>query len=767
MTNTGPIPSGRGALLATLLVTGAGCAARGSATPAPPPLVVESPATSSPVQLQCERLPSGIVQIRLRNTTDRTRPVELRFFAYAGRATGFSSNSSQTPEGFWEHWWTQPTFQLAPRQSWTARLYEMRTEKIEARDPRGRLLARADLRKMQATGSRWGTTVAVDANGTWRPFGAGRARSWQVFPPAALWNEVDSRPALPVKIIADARAETFRPEQLAALRRMVERGRTLILCGGADLDRLRGWQRAGLLPLPVRGTRRLPGLSEVAQRYEAPPVAGPLAIADVGPIAFPARVLLAEQGVPLIVAAHRGLGTVLFVTFDPTRPPVRGARLETAFWREWEVWSDEGVARLAVVSGPTSAYRRVRRELGMEPPSIGLVAALSLLYLLVLGLILARARRRLRALLGVVAAGCAVALVIGPLLRGVTPAAGFAGDLALRSGDARGRWRGGSEIIQPDGSITTFRLADGYLSMWRQAPLLQRLPSPYRTIQTTMRRWLPVVAEISTLTRLDGPVILDVSIEGDQVIADVRNETPHVLEEAAVLWGRTTLLRLGDLPPGARVRRRMARVSRDGRLLAPPGAAPAGYGDLHGHSDTPLNHPDPILLAICRNAPLPRLLIEERPVRSAGHTVMMVAAPGVRLRDPAVLPRDALAPRVLHVSGRGDGWRPIVKDSGEIRVEPDERALIEFRLPVGSARIPWRSARFAVYGDLIWRGSLDGFDWSTGKWTRLATVHRQGAFALRSPARFIHPVTETIRVRLRSEALQASWARVAVTAIGR
>src|SRR5204862_396991 len=149
------------------------------------------------------------------------------------------------------------------------------------RDGQGRLLA--DFRRMPGAPERfaWGTVVAVNRRPDWQPFGqsnaAGphrndgsffvRTAAWRPLTPAQLMPracDYFSRAAGTLRVIGDVGVESFTPEQMDGLRGMVERGRTLLLCGGTDRARLAGWERAGLLAVPVTGVRTLPGLFSAA-----------------------------------------------------------------------------------------------------------------------------------------------------------------------------------------------------------------------------------------------------------------------------------------------------------------------------------------------------------------------------------------------------------------------------------------------------------------------------------------------------------------------
>src|SRR5262249_32663190 len=153
------------------------------------------------------------------------------------------------------------------------------------------------------------------------------------------------------------------------------------LCGGADLARLRSWERAGLLATPVRGTGTLPGLHSLARQYGVPELAAPLPFARVAPVRPPARVVLEEAGIPPVVDCPRGAGRLRLVTFDPTRPPFRGSALEEPFWQEWGYWGPNYLGDASAAMALSDAYEQTRRRLRLAPP-LGMLGSLWLGYLL-------------------------------------------------------------------------------------------------------------------------------------------------------------------------------------------------------------------------------------------------------------------------------------------------------------------------------------------------------------------------------------------------
>ncbi len=134
--------------------------------------------------------------------------------------------------------------------------------------------------------------------------------------------------------------------QLAALQTWVNQGGTLILAGGPEWRRTLGVLPTGLLPVTVNGTTTIPpgtsllplggprvgrtGQNNVPETVQSPVTISTATLAQGDP--GKSEVVLASHTAPLIVQAHQGQGTILYLAFDPTLTPVLGWQGAGVLW---------------------------------------------------------------------------------------------------------------------------------------------------------------------------------------------------------------------------------------------------------------------------------------------------------------------------------------------------------------------------------------------------------------------------------------------------
>lgn len=734
---------------------------------------------SSPVALQCERTPNSVLRVTLRNRSNRTTEVDLLGQAYAGR-------------GMWDHWWTQQGVRLAPHGRWSALFYIHRIEKIEARDRYGRLLADFDV--MTLPDRHWSRVTAVRRDVGWRPFEAaelfgrrvtdfapGGSLKWRTITPTALPRCPADFDFVRPEVIGDVRAEEFTPEQLAGLRGWVERGRTLIVCGGAGVGRLQGWERAGLLATLVRGTRVLPGMRSLGERYGVRAPAGPLPIAAVGVVSPPARVALEEGGIPLVIERPLGTGLLALVTFDPTRPPFRGSPLERLFWQEWLGRGADNSPDVGVNPEMGDAYRLRLRQLHLLPPSLGSILGLWMGYLIVLGLVLTVARRRVRALVALSIGGSLIALALGPLLRGVRPTAACAGRLDLVSGEDEGWWWGHVDLMMPGSGIVTAQVPSGWGDTFWDAPAIRVPGATHLIAQPSLRRWMAGGTGFDTLGRLPGSVEFAAELEGNGLYARVRNRMSQPLTDLALVWGPSLSLRLGDLQAGQEMRRLLARIGGDGLWTGPQDSLPRSYGQVTRYRSPidPLLRRPPVLLARAP-APPPRLVVNDHSITVQGETALTVMPLGYRVSGAFHLPPEGVAARVVGARGprgrwgRREWW-------GRLTLEPGAWITFELRLPAGAGRARWPSLELLIDREASLSATVQVYDWGRQQWVPVAALKDQAErapqppkrfpnrwvpvpspplsarqlIALPSPGRFVNARTDTILARVENSGEQA------------
>ncbi len=201
-------------------------------------------------------------------------------------------------------------------------------------------------------------------------------------------------------VIDDFDSAALSPAQVQALREFVGLGGSLVLVGGP------GWRRtleplpSALLAVRPQATAAL-GLGPVATLagVAAPTVAVPGLVGRLAPGARP--VLVEADGTPLMADLDYGAGRVIELAFDP-EDGAAGAYRQLA-------WS-QAVARsleppragptpaATAIPGPSPQLALLLAPAGAPPPPPGLVAAVLLLYLVLVGpvnyLVLYRRLRR-------------------------------------------------------------------------------------------------------------------------------------------------------------------------------------------------------------------------------------------------------------------------------------------------------------------------------------------------------------------------------------
>jgi hypothetical protein len=770
---------------AAVLLLAGGCALR----PAFPRSV--RAADRSPVELLCDRTADSVLRVTLRNRAGRPQDVDLLGLAFAGHSGGSVNRHGVLVRGeMWDHWWTQHGVRLAPHGQWSAYFYIHRIEKIEARDRFGRVLAHFDVRKLPD--HHWDTFAALHRRADWQPFRRAEpfgqrvpdlrwhgAINWRTITPAALPRCALDLEFVRPRVIGDVSAGAFTAEQRAGLRGRVERRATLIVCGGPDLGRLHGWEQAGLLAAPVRGTGVVPACRSLAQRYGVPPLLAPLPVADVGVVAPPARVALAEGGVPLVIERPLGAGLLILLTFDPTRPPFRGSAIERPFWQEWlgreaVEFEDAGFAPEA-----SPAFERVRRQLSLLPPSLGALTGIWLGYLAALLLVLVAARRRARALVALSFGASLAALAMGPALRGVHPAAAYARSLHLLSGDDEGWWWGRADLMLPRTGLVSVNVPNGWNDSFWDAPRIRPAGAPAGRARPLFRRWVSQGSGLDGIQRLPGRVDFLLEWEGERLFARVQNHTHQPVRDLTIVWGSAFCLRLPDLAPGGEARGLLARIGSSGQRSGAHDAPPAVYGPIRsngGPVDPLLLHP-PVLLARAPVAP-PRLLADGRLITMRGETTLMVMPAGCQARGAFHLAREIVSERLVTAQGPYGRWGR-QEWGGRLTLEPGARATLEMELPAGAGRARWRSLSLLLDMDAALTARLQVFDWSRQQWVPAARFQGHGppsppprffpqqvpepvpmsspghTISLPSPGQFVNPTTDTILVRIETEGASA------------
>lgn len=389
---------------------------------------------------------------------------------------------------------------------------------------------------------------------------------------------------MPMAGLSDAQAD--------ALRGWVANGGLLIAAGGA------GWQKtfaglpADLLPVRVTGLLTVASLTNLADFGREP-----FATADGQYLASQAAVtdgnaVVEQDGVPLLVSARRGLGTVFYLGLDPSTDPLRGWAGSVALWRYMLSHSATSAALGPGGSSPLAGWGRIPRNAltdisSLGPPSPAPITVGLLAFTLLVGPANYLLLRRL--------GQPTWALVTIPLLTGVAGLLIFGIAAANRDSDSIATQ---VTIVRgmPNAPVGQARTYVGLLSRQQssydvRAPegaLLYGLFYPFpRDPSTEGPNWtLKVVsgsrASISDLTlpggslatfgmdsvfRASGGLETDLTTDGRALTGTVTNRTGYPISDAALVvdFG---VRPVGDLKPG--------ETKEIDFPLAP--AASAGYG---------------------------------------------------------------------------------------------------------------------------------------------------------------------------------------------
>lgn len=396
-------------------------------------------------------------------------------------------------------------------------------------------------------------------------------------------------------ILDGANTTQLRPEQVQALQVWLNGGGLLIAVGGP------GWRAnlaalpPSLLPVEPQGLTSVETLESLeALTGHSLEQAGPWLVtrAWLRGGAGAGKVLASEEGIPLVVAAKRGDGGVVYVAFDPTAPPLMSWPGQAELWRYI-------LSHASVDSGTGSALVRPYLRWGRAPrwaladfstrrkPDHGWLLAVS-------------------AGMGVAAGGAALAL--GPRRR---PGAAVLALAALGLGGAGGSYllaRGYAEPEVEINQVSVIRpVAQGetaytrtYVAAWPHQAGSYTFQLPQRALAFTL--WFPsprpsdesdlewqmtlVEAQVPEIRQLelplgrlttfafDGQVPAAVArveadlrlVNGTHVSGTITNPLTQPIENAALVID-SRVIHLGTLAPGH-------TVSVDGVL---PESASAGY----------------------------------------------------------------------------------------------------------------------------------------------------------------------------------------------
>jgi hypothetical protein len=168
-------------------------------------------------------------------------------------------------------------------------------------------------------------------------------------------------------IIDNAATAQLRPEQLEAIQVWVGTGGLLIEVGGATWQSTLGPLPPDLLPVEPTGLTNLQSLNSLGTFMDTTfDVPGPWLVSSARPRTDRgAHVVVAQDGVPLMVAAKRGDGTIIYLGFEPTSRNFRQWAGNENLWRYL-------ITHAAVDNGVGSALVRPYLRWGRGAPRLAL-----------------------------------------------------------------------------------------------------------------------------------------------------------------------------------------------------------------------------------------------------------------------------------------------------------------------------------------------------------------------------------------------------------
>lgn len=197
--------------------------------------------------------------------------------------------------------------------------------------------------------------------------------------------------SIDVLALTDFSSHNFNHEQLVSIQSWVESGGALVTCGGASWQKTLGSLPKSLLPVQVSGSIQVSSLAELEKWTGQKLPAGKNIILSQGQINRGTTLLASGQN-PVLVASKLGHGNVYYLAFDPGASPFDNWSGNENLWLNIITQGDPH----QTISAPhlrSMMMEQRRHEIGWalrtipasDLPSRGLLAAVLLLYILILG----------------------------------------------------------------------------------------------------------------------------------------------------------------------------------------------------------------------------------------------------------------------------------------------------------------------------------------------------------------------------------------------
>lgn len=206
-------------------------------------------------------------------------------------------------------------------------------------------------------------------------------------------SDIPSRPqllgSLDCLILSNLSTVGMLDRQKEALWSWLNNGGLLIVAGGPSWQRTVSSLPSSILPVRLTGLTSVSSLGSMADflKFELNE-SGPWLVSQSTVV--DGTTLLEEDGVPLLVAARRGAGTIFYLALDPAGEPLRSWPGSITLWRYMLSHAAGGIGMSAAVASPFVSWGRTPRNALMDisslnPPSpVGLIVVL-LIYLALVG----------------------------------------------------------------------------------------------------------------------------------------------------------------------------------------------------------------------------------------------------------------------------------------------------------------------------------------------------------------------------------------------
>ncbi len=197
-------------------------------------------------------------------------------------------------------------------------------------------------------------------------------------------------------IVHDTSFRQLRADQVAAIAGWVASGGVLVFTGGAAALQHESAGFSELLPVQISGLTQREGISVPVGGGAPRRVPGRVELANA--LVTSGRVLAADGALPLVVRRSLGRGTVWFLAFDPTVPPLRSWEGMLSLWRN--ILNGDRVPAFGAASKPAMEDPWTAAVFAAAPvsfPRVEVVLAFIGAYLALLApLLLLRAAGRMR-----------------------------------------------------------------------------------------------------------------------------------------------------------------------------------------------------------------------------------------------------------------------------------------------------------------------------------------------------------------------------------